>query len=107
NDGDREVRAQSAKVLGELRFPGAYGALTALLQDRDARVRFFGALSLGKLRRSEAVPAILGLLRENADKDPYLRHAGVMALTWIGDLDALMAAAREQSPAVRMGVLLA
>jgi len=47
------------------------------------------------------------MLRENADKDPYLRHAGVMALTWIGDTDALLAAAKDGSSAVRMGVLLA
>src|SRR5262249_11663860 len=37
----------------------------------------------------------------------YLRHAGVMALTWIGDLESLLAAAESKSSAVRMGILLA
>src|SRR6266496_1908834 len=78
-----------------------------LLGDPSPRVRFFAATSLGKLGRRESLPAIFAMLRQNADQDPYLRHAGVMALTWIGDLDALSAAAKESSPAVRMGALLA
>jgi quinoprotein glucose dehydrogenase len=78
-----------------------------LLRDGNSRVRFFAALSLGKLSRREAFPAILEMLRENDNQDPYLRHAGVMALTGFGDVDSLVSAARDRSPAVRMGVLLA
>jgi hypothetical protein len=33
------------------------------------------------------------MLRENADRDPYLRHAGVMALQWIGSREAVESAA--------------
>jgi quinoprotein glucose dehydrogenase len=64
-------------------------------------------LGLGKLGRREALPAILAMLRDNADKDPYLRHAGVMALKGIGDIDALLAAAKDRSSTVRMAALLA
>src|SRR5262249_5818872 len=77
------------------------------LRDLNPRVRFFAAQSLGKLGRRQAVPAIFSMLRENADRDPYLRHAAVTALTWIGDMEGLLAAAHDESPAVRMGVLLA
>ncbi len=106
-DNDEEVRAQSEKVLGERRFTKAYAGLIQRLTDPSARVRFFAAISLGKLGRSEALPAIFQMLRENADKDPYLRHAAVMALTWIADFGALSAEAKDSSSTVRMGVLLA
>jgi quinoprotein glucose dehydrogenase len=106
-DGDAEVRAQAAKILGDRRFPGAYDGLMKLLGDASPRVRFFAAMGLGKLGRREALPAIFAMLRENADKDPYLRHAGVMALTGINDMDALVTAAKDNSSAVRMGALLA
>ncbi|PYL00107.1 MAG: heme-binding protein [Verrucomicrobia bacterium] len=107
DDTDAEVRAQAAKVLGERRFLKAYDGLVKLLGDASPRVRFFASMSLGKLGRREAVPALFAMLRENADKDPYLRHAGVMGLTWIGDTDALRAAAKDSSAAVRMAALLA
>jgi len=64
-------------------------------------------MSLGKLGKREAIPAIETMLRQNADKDPYLRHAGAMALTWIGDVDALIEAGKDESSSVRMGALLA
>ncbi len=106
-DSDPEVRAQSAKVLGEQRLLEAYSGLLPLLRDAAPRVRFFAALALGKLGRREALPAVFDLLRENNDRDPYLRHGGVMALTWIADVDGLLAATRDKSLSVRMGVLLA
>ena len=106
-DGDAEVRAQAAKVLGEKRYLKAYDALIKRSSDASPRVRFFAAMGLGKLGRREALPAIFAMLRDNADKDPYLRHAGVMALKWIGDVGALLAAAKDASSAVRLGALLA
>src|SRR5262249_56020366 len=106
-DRDAEVRAQAAKVLGEGRVAEAYGRLLPLLADAEPRVRFFAALAVGKLKRREAVPAVVQMLRDNADRDAYLRHAGVMALTWIDDEDALRHAAEDSSPAVPVGALLA
>src|SRR5262249_2283559 len=106
-DRDPEIRAQSAKVTGEQHSIAAYDGLIKLLTDSSARVRFFAAMSLGKLGKREAIPAIESMLRQNADKDPYLRHAGAIALTWIGDVDALINAGKDESSSVRMGALLA
>ena len=59
-----------------------------------------------ELRRGTINLGLLDLLRNNADADPYLRHAAVMALAWIGDIEFLQSFARDRSPAVRRGVLL-
>ncbi len=50
--------------------------------------------------------AIIEMVRENADRDPYVRHAGVMALLWINDQKAIAAAANDSSDAVRLAALL-
>jgi quinoprotein glucose dehydrogenase len=105
-DADPEVRAQTAKTLGDGRF-GAGPPFVALLKDPEPRVRFFVAQGLARLGDKKSVPAVLDMLRDNADKDAYLRHAGVMALADSGAKDAWMTAADDPSPAVRMAVLLA
>jgi quinoprotein glucose dehydrogenase len=106
-DGDPEVRAQTAKVLGDSREFSALNKLVGLLKDQSPRVRFFAALALGKLARHEAFEPLLDLLRGNADKDAYLRHAAVMGLVGVNDKSALQRAATDPSSSVRMGALLA
>ena len=93
-------------MLGESRELAALDKLVGLLKDQSPRVRFFAALALGKLARHEAVAPLLDLLRDNADKDPYLRHAAVMGLAGVNDKPALQQAATDSSSSVRMGVLL-
>jgi quinoprotein glucose dehydrogenase len=106
-DQDSEVRAQAAKLLGDHHAVDALAALTAALHDPSARVRFFAAQSLGKLGRAESAEPLLALLRENDDKDNYIRHAAVMGLVGTKNFDALAAAAKSDSRAERLGVLLA
>ena len=106
-DADGEVRAQTAKVLGEARVAAAAERLVAALGDREPRVRFFAALALSHLERREAVPAVLAMLRENGDADAFLRHAGVMALSTCADDEGLRHLADDPSDAVRAGTLLA
>jgi quinoprotein glucose dehydrogenase len=47
------------------------------------------------------------MLRENDDRDPFLRHAGVVALSRIGDLGALVEASKDPRKAVRLAALVA
>ncbi|MFI5454132.1 MAG: PVC-type heme-binding CxxCH protein [Isosphaerales bacterium] len=107
DDADPEVRSQAAKVLGEAKEPRALDRLIGLLDDASPRVRFFAAIALGKLSRSEAIEPLLRMLRANADLDPCLRHAGVMGLVGSGNPAAWKTATRPESPAARMGILLA
>ena len=106
-DKDEEVRAQAAKVLSESKRPEFYPAVVKALDDPSARVRFFAAYGVGKLGGKDAVQPLLKLLEENNNKDSYVRHAAVIGLVHTNDIEALNAAAKHPSPAVRMGVLLA
>ncbi len=107
DDENADIRAQVAKVFGDVRFKPALAQLTEVLADREPRVQFYAALAVGKTGTSAAIPAVCELLKANDNRDAYLRHAGVMALTGIHDRDATLAHADDESAAVRMGVLLA
>jgi quinoprotein glucose dehydrogenase len=106
-DEDAEVRAQGIKVIGQARWAAGRESLLEALKDSEPRVRFIAALGLGKVGKAGDVPAVLEMVRANADQDVYLRHAGVMALTGIHDLPALRTAAKDSSASVRLAVLLA
>jgi quinoprotein glucose dehydrogenase len=106
-DTDAVVRAQAARSLADSGTATAE-ALLPLLHDPVPRVRFFTATALAgtKLDR-DGVQAVLALLRDNADRDAYLRHAGVMALTTAADRAWVFAAMKDESPAVRLAVAVA
>jgi quinoprotein glucose dehydrogenase len=105
---DAEVRAQLAKVIGETKLAGADDQLLALLQDDNARVRYFAAVSLGKLHNKRAIPALLELLSDNNDQDAVLRHGAVMGLVGAAQNPAqLIDAAKGATPSARLGVVLA
>lgn len=106
DDPDAEIRAQACKVLGDAKYPGAYNGLLKHLKDETNRVRFFAAMGVGKAAKAEGAAKVIEMLRENADRDTYVRHAGVMALLWINDKAALDSAAKDESPAVRLAALL-
>ena len=107
NDPEAEVRAQSLRVLGDERHPFADSRAVSRLADDDARVRFFAALAVGRLKSLGASAKLAELLRATGENDPDLRHAAVMGLVGCADFAALDVLARDPSPHVRMGVLLA
>jgi quinoprotein glucose dehydrogenase len=107
DDQISEVRAQAARMIGELRETSGYLKLIPLLRDPEPRVRFFAAIAVGKLGDRKAVPALLGLLRENAGGDPFLRHAGVFALARIANGRVLAGLRLDPFLAVREAALLA
>lgn len=106
DDADAELRAQAAKMLGDARTVQAFPGLVKSLKDANGRVRYFAAQGLGKLGRAEAAGPVIAMLRENADADLYLRHAGVVALAGLNDPKAVFTAAADGSRAVRLAALL-
>ena len=115
-DRDAEVRAQAVKMLGEAPDPDRFEAgqpsvrpelFAERLRDESPRVRFQAATALAKHGKPASIPAVLDLLRDNADQDAYLRHAAVMALVGINDAATLIKSASDPSRSVRLGALLA
>ncbi len=108
-DREAEVRAQVAKVLGDLREPKAFDVLIDHLEDDSPRVRAMAAIAVGKLGNTAAVGPLLEMLRRDDGKDPILRHAAVMGLVGSTpyDLTRSERVAGDASPSARMGVLLA
>ena len=124
SDKDPEIRAQVAKTLADRGVVGFYSNYSALLKDPSLRVQFYGALWLGKtvkrgyheVQASDSsnqlvnlrdTAAIFDVISRNADSDLYLRHAGVMALTWINDLASLVEAASSPNRSIRLAAVLA
>nr|MDQ3624463.1 HEAT repeat domain-containing protein [Verrucomicrobiota bacterium] len=107
DDPDSEVRAQAVKAVGELSLRNAESRVRALLKDPAPRVRFFAAMTAGRMDGSETAPALVELLRQNADRDPFIRHAAAFSLARQENDRFLRAAAADPSEAVRAGVLRA
>jgi putative heme-binding domain-containing protein len=106
-DGDPEIRAQAAKLIGDLRYGAASGDLIPLLHDPVPRPRFFATEALGRVRHAAAIDPIIEMLAENDDEDVYLRHAGSLALARIGMAERLVALANHPSRAVRFAAVIA
>ncbi len=107
NDGDPEIKAQAAKVIGDENIPNAGSLLIPLLKDRTPRVRFYGAQALGRVGYREGFQPILDMLSSNKDEDRYLRHAGVLALARIGNISGLAALSGSPERSLRLAAVLA
>jgi quinoprotein glucose dehydrogenase len=106
-DPDAEIRAQTARLAGELGDTAATTALLTLLSDPSPRVQFHAAMSLGKLHARTAFDPIVRMLDANRNQDAFIRHATVMALVGIGDVEALSGLTSHPSNHVRAGAVVA
>ena len=57
------MRAQAAKLAGDLKLTSAYDVLTGLTRDPYPRARYFALMALGKLGNLEAVDLRTGKVR--------------------------------------------
>ena len=103
-DAKAEIRAQIAKTFGSSVMEDE---LIALLSDESTRVRSFAANSLSRTKSQKALSAIVHAIRENADADPYLRHACVMGLVGCASDADLKDLKTHDSRSVRLATLLA
>ena len=105
---DAEVRAQAVRALSEAPLKGNDLPLGPLILDPSLRVRSFAALAAARLRADKHLPEILAMLRENADKDPVLRHAGSYAIDLICQTPAAFdAVAKDDHASVRLAAVIA
>ena len=105
-DNDPEIVAQAAKIAGDVNYKEAGSYLIPLLSHEYPRAVFFAAQALGRTGFQDAVAPILSMLERNNDKDVYLRHAGVLALTRIGQEGPVAALVDNPSRALRTAAVL-
>jgi quinoprotein glucose dehydrogenase len=107
NDADGEIVAQTAKVLGDVRYKEAGIKLTELLSSSNARIQFYAAQAIGRIQHKAAAEALITMLEKNNDDDLYIRHAGVLALSRIENKAPVYALQKSSSKALRTaGVLV-
>ena len=106
-DPEARVRAQAAKVAGDLRIKGSETALILRLRDENARVRFQAALALGKVGNISALGPLVSLLEDNSEHDPFLRHAATLGLSGLQRPELLAKLKQHRSVEVRIGAVVA
>jgi quinoprotein glucose dehydrogenase len=105
-DQDPEIVAQAAKMLGDLRHTAAGVDVLPLLKHANYRVRFYAAEALGRMAYQPALQPLLDMLEANNDQDLYIRHAGVLALSRIGNVEAMTKLVGNPSKALRTAAVL-
>ena len=106
-DTDPEIRAQTARVMGDVPYKPAGEAIIDLLFDDEKRVQLFATEALGRMSYQPALESIIEMLEINDDEDLHLRHAAVIALERIGDADEIAKLNTHSSTAVRVAVVAA
>ncbi len=106
-DEDVEMRRLPARLAVDARIPAAGTKLTELLTDEDLRVRAQAAIALGKLGFAEALPNVAAMAWENANQDPFLRHAAVMGLVGMNQQEKIRELASDPFPQTALAAVLA
>ncbi|MEY4273489.1 MAG: hypothetical protein RL638_437 [Bacteroidota bacterium] len=105
-DADPEIQAQAIKTLGDNKYKNAAKAIIPSLASTSARVQFFAAQALGRMEEAEAVKPLLKLVEMNRDQDIYIRHAAVLALSRIGQVEPIVALATSSNRSLRIAAVL-
>lgn len=116
-DKDADIRAAVACVMADAPFP-VCDKLLPLLADSDPRVRMNAALAIARSHQVEPNSsaeerakrirdAVFAMLRQNNESDPYVRHAGVVALAQQVPANFLVEASGFDSFVLRRDVVVA
>jgi quinoprotein glucose dehydrogenase len=105
-DKDPEIVTQIIKLIGDVKLMDEGANLLPFLKSQSPRLQFFAAEALGQIAYQKAVDPLIELLKNNDDKDLYIRHAAVLALSRIGQVDPIFALVKHPSRAVRIGAVL-
>ncbi|MCH1493630.1 MAG: HEAT repeat domain-containing protein, partial [Rubripirellula sp.] len=105
-DESSEIRAQTARWSGELRFDPD-NLIAKLLLDDSPRVRLHAAIACGKLASRDSFSALCDLIEKANNDDPVLRHAAVLGLSGTATPLVLQGLSGHSSEAVRIAAVSA
>lgn len=103
NDASPIVRAQAARLLGDLAQADSALALIAKLGDESAEVRMQAAISLGRSAQPVSAAPLAKLL---ADDDVTVRFVAIQALRKVKGWDAVAQALRSDVPVARQSAFV-
>ena len=104
---DGVLRAAAARIAGERLDAKAVTRLRELLSDSSPRVQYFSTLALAQLKDADSLPQVMELLVAADNKDPALRHAGVMYLTSLRNPAKIAALHKHSNANVRRAAVVA
>jgi putative membrane-bound dehydrogenase-like protein len=104
-DKDASVRQVAVNGAGLHRDADALTQLLTISKSDTPPIRRDAATALGRIGKTDAVPALFDSLRGNVDR--FLEHALLFALIRIHDRPSSLAALKDPSPAVRRAALIA
>lgn len=106
-DQDGEIRAQAARMIGDVKAAPQVPKVLPLLMDTSLRARYFAAEAIARTAHKPGGPAIVDMLADNDGHDTYLNDVGAIALAAIGDARAVEALSTHTSKAVRSAAVVA
>jgi putative heme-binding domain-containing protein len=106
-DQDGEIRAQAARMIGDVKAASLAPKVLPLLMDTAPRARYFAAEAIARTGYKPGGPAVVDMLADNDGHDTYIDHVGAIALAAIGDAKAVEALSTHASKAVRSAAVVA
>ncbi len=106
-DTDHEVAVAALNVLAESNDTSIGPTINAAIGNSSPRVAAAAAMAAGRLGLTDSIDVVSMMLVANADKDPILRHAGIMAFAGQKDLASVVALQNHSSDAVRIAAVVA
>ncbi len=107
NANEALLIAAACNALGDCKNVDAGANIVPLLKHSDPRVQAAAALAVGQLHLSTGLLFVCQMLATNADADPILRHAGIMALAGQPDLSSVAQLNIHPSASVRLAAVVA
>ncbi len=105
-DQDEHVRAQAARLLGEISNDHSPTLEKLIAGDSSPHVRHLAAIAAGRQGHAASAPVLIEALKTAGD-DAVLRHSLAFGLSKLEQTAGISQFADNENPAIRLGVLLA
>ncbi len=107
SNSDPMVVSRAIEVLSDGGYKAALPLFTELLKHESEIVKAASCMAIGLLGSDEALEEIVKVLAQNDNRDPILRHAGIMGLAGVKDYTKLGLLKNHASEAVRLATVVA
>ena len=107
SQSDPMVVTRTMEALADGGYKSALPRFAELLKQDSAIIKAASCMAIGLLGADDALDGIVNVLAENDNRDPILRHAGIMGMTGVKDYSKLVSLKTHSSEAVRLAAVVA